>query len=151
MAADITARARVATAASARELADDARAQVARAADGPAVELVREWRRLRVEALAGLDCAVILMLLEGASWADVACALGRDEAVVRAQYLPQLHAWTSGVDAQAVPVDLTARVRNDDDPVTTAHALDQWLARHTDPWEEPPRADLLAALLTERA
>lgn len=101
---------------------------------------IREWRRVRVLALTGLDRAVLLELLSGTTWEQVAEALmlPLDETIRR--YGPVLTQWTSGAGPDPDVLrgtDLTVGLPVDTDPEGTAAALDQWLRRHREPWDDP--------------
>lgn len=146
---ELEARLRVASAAAAREAVDQARVFAATAATAGPADHLRAARELRLATVAVVDLSVLLMLVRGASWDEVTRALGRgDEGTVRAYYDPLLRAWGSGDPHAGVTVlDRTAPFRADTDPLTTAHLLDQWLARTAEPFDPPRAQDGLAAAL----
>lgn len=107
-------------------------------------ERVALARKLRLLALQTLDLIVVNELLAGASFEDVAGWLAMPVADVRARYEAPVRRWRTGepvTDPTEALTDLTHNYRFDADPVGTAMALDQWFARHADPWDDPRDPD----------
>lgn len=133
-------RARLAMAVAGREAADWARGTVRDVAT-PMLpgERIRQWRRLRAMALTGLDRAVLVELLEGSTWDQVADALGLPVGETRRRYEETFALWCEELPPTAMDAtifgDFTTGLRQDPDPEGTARALDSWAARHAEPWE----------------
>lgn len=134
------ARAKLALATALREDSDYARGLVAdvgvKHLPG---ELIRNVRRLRLLGLSALDRAVLVEVLTGTSWEDVAEALVMPVGEVRRRYEETVELWrkalpTGELDA-TIYGDLTTGLRHDHDPEGTAEALDGWYNRHCDPWQ----------------
>lgn len=89
--------------------------------------------------MAVLDSAVLVELEAGADWSSIAAALGLSEATARSRYEDTARMWLD--EAAASGLDLAVfgrdRVDPDEDPRGMAEALDQWYARHSEPWETP--------------
>ncbi|WP_431959424.1 hypothetical protein [Actinacidiphila sp. bgisy160] len=122
-------RALVAAAVSAWEISDYARALVGAAGMPQSVETrIQAARQLRVLTLELLDRTVLAEVLGGASWEEVAAALGltpettqsRYEETARVWARPEAATWTAPGEA------------GDRDVEGTAAALDAWYARHRD-------------------
>ena len=111
-------------------------------------EKIREWRRVRILGLTGLDRAVILELTTGTTWEEAAAALMLPTAEVIRRYGPVLEKWRTDVAAGQLDAtiygDLTTGLPADPEPEDTAITLDQWLQRHEawlqrhmEPWDTP--------------
>lgn len=140
--------ARVAAAASAREVSDLSRAVLGdcghRFVPG---DLIRSARQVRVAALLLVDRAVIAELLAGASWEDVAAAVGTDAATAERIYLPALELWSEEVAELADAGDHGVGGLTDLDLPGTADALDMWWRRHAEPWESAEGASPIRTLV----
>lgn len=155
MAANVGVRARLAYAVASREVADYARGLVGDTAT-PMLpgERIRAARRLRVLALSVLDRAVLVELAAGASWANVADALGLPEAEVRRRYQETAARWVSGQSPDEADLDLSiygdfsTGLHPDSDPEGMAAALDAWYLRHSEPWDERADGPVTRALQT---
>jgi hypothetical protein len=131
------ARARVALAATARELADKARNIVGNVST-PMLpgERIRSARRVRLEALALVDRAVLAELADGATWDEVAEALSMTPTQAKTIHAPAWELWQNGGDADELDFgDHGVGLPGDPDLAGTAATLDQWWRRHADPWE----------------
>lgn len=138
MDANVAGRARVALAVAARDSADLARGLVGDVST-PMVagELIRKARRVRREALAIVDRAVLVELATGASWAQVAEAAGLPEDDVRRIYGPSWAAWADGDPQEHADVsEQGVGLLGDSDLAGTAHSIDMWWRRHAEPWED---------------
>ena len=124
------ARARVGLAVSARDVADMARGIVGDSStDYHPGERIRSSRRIRLAALAVVDQAVIAELSEGASWDEVAAALGVPRETAIAQYSAAWIDWSARFPGH--PNDSS----DDRECAETAETVDMWWRRHADPWE----------------
>ncbi|CAM5235227.1 hypothetical protein [Streptomyces griseomycini] len=128
--------ARIATARALRDLSDLARQEVAATAEplSPA-ERIRRARRLRQMTNEIIDRVVLAEALAGASWEEIAGALGlRDPGTVEREYAEDVAEWA------ALPEDeMEAEAEGAED-------LDAWYARHRedhDPTAPSPVTDLL--------
>lgn len=102
-------------------------------------ERIEQARRLRALAMTVLDRAVLVELLTGSTWDEVADALGRTVEDARRIYEPTLELWAldqpvGGLDA-TIFGDFTTGLPHDPDPEGTARAVDAWCARHSEPWD----------------
>lgn len=145
-------RAALALAVAAQETSDYARGIVRDLATPmPAVERIRNTRRLGALRLQVHDLTVLLTLLQGAPWGEVADALGLPEEYVRETYQPQVDAWIAELPAGAVDAtiygDYTTGLRQDTDPEGTAATVDAWLARHSEWFEVDETGPVGRALL----
>lgn len=138
MDASLNARARVALAVALRDTADLARGLVGDVST-PMVtgELIRKARRVRRDALAVVDRAVLVELANGASWAEVADAVGLDVEDALRVYGDTLEAWLAAEQDALDDGDQGVGLIGDQDLPGTAHSLDQWWRRHADPWDVP--------------
>jgi hypothetical protein len=99
-------------------------------------ERIRNARRLRLLAMSVLDRAVLTELADGASWDEVAFALGLDVAEAQRRYVPVWEQWQEGDDDFDFG-DFSVGLSGDLDLAGTAEALDSWWQRHSEPWETP--------------
>lgn len=142
-------RARLALAVASREVADLARGVVGDVST-PMVtgERIRSARRIRLQAGVLVDRAVLAELSDGASWTDVATALGIDADLARARYEQTWAEWRAGgVDDDPDFGDFGVGLRGDLDLDGTARTLDQWWRRHAEPWDAADRAPVAAVLV----
>lgn len=132
-------RARLALAVTGQEAADLGRGVVADVAVPLAAgERITMTRRLRLLSIALVDRAVLVELADGASWEQVADALGVPVEEARRVYEPTWVAWSA--DAGFLAYDAGDRgvgMPADADAAGTAAALDSWCVRHAEPWDEP--------------
>ncbi|MFB8025895.1 MULTISPECIES: hypothetical protein [unclassified Streptomyces] len=114
--------ARLIVAGHAREVSDFARGIVGGTA-GPAdtADRIVAARRLRLLSLQVLQWTVRAEWLKGASWAEIAAALDRDEETVRAEFEVGTEQWAVRAGAEA-----NAEGRS----VAAAVALDEWYRAH---------------------
>lgn len=143
-------RAQLALAVRARDVADLARALVG---DLPLRQLpgegIRAARLVRMLSLATLDAAVLLELARGSSWEEIAEALDMTPERVQEAYLePWLRLHCAGAELDLLG-DCVAFVP-DESPEQLAVTLDQWFARHAEPWDGHPDAPVATAMAAER-
>ncbi|MGL5816638.1 MAG: hypothetical protein ACRCYR_03675 [Phycicoccus sp.] len=136
-----TARAEVAVVAATRDLADYALGVAGEVTTSrPHTARIHDARKLRVLALTVLDRTVILEVLAGASWEDIARALMLPLEVTVQRYSPVVEKWRAGAPAGQVDAsvygDLTTGLPADHDPEGTAESLDAWIDRHLEPWQD---------------
>lgn len=147
----VSVKARLAYASAAREVSDYARGLVGDTAT-PMLpgERIRAARRLRVAAATALDRAVLIELVDGTSWLEVADSLGLSEQTTRDRYGPTVTRWLQdqppAIDL-AVYGDFTTGMTVDPDPAGTAASIDAWYRRHAEPWEQPESQPVSRALL----
>lgn len=137
MDANITGRTRVALAVASRDTADLARGLVGDVST-PMVtgELIRKARRMQREAIAAKDRAVLVELSQGATWNEVADALGLPVADALRVYGDTWEAWKDGEWAESLDSgDQGVGLIGDTDLAGTAHSIDMWWRRHAEPWE----------------
>lgn len=147
---DVIPRTQVAFAVAARDASDSARMLVERAvSDFRPGDLARAARAVRVEMLMVFDRAVLAELARGATWAELAAATGLPEVDVERRYADVFRQWVRAGDTVGFLPTVTGAPHmgrvHDDNPEDAALALDQWRARHLDPWDE--MSDLLYAQL----
>lgn len=130
--------ARIATARAARDLSDLARQEVAATAEPlSSAERIRKARRLRQMANELVDRVVLAEALAGASWEEIAAALGpkglgRDPGTVEREYAEDVAEWAARseeeMEAEAEGAgDLDAWYdlhREDHDPATASPVTD---------------------------
>lgn len=135
------ARALLAAAAAAREVADLAylvAASVDDVDEEGSRQRVEQARTLVIRAMAVRRWRVIAELLGGASWEDVAAALNLNIATTKAQFEETVDRLLVGNGSTFPDPSTGVRLLRDDvpgthldtDPEGTAAALDAWLARH---------------------
>jgi hypothetical protein len=137
------ARARIALQQADKEAADYARGLVGDVATPHRPgELIRAHRKLRMLTLTGLDRAVIVEYLAGATWEQLAAALGLSVQETQARYAETCELWEQAIDPDDADYgDWTVGLRGDDDLAGTAETLDAWYRRHAEPWETPIEGD----------
>jgi hypothetical protein len=108
---------------------------------------IRDAWRLRAQALAVLDSAVLVDLVDGVSWSEVAEALGLTTEATQQRYQDVAFRWRaveppSGLDLSVFTVR-GETAHPDDDPRGTAEAVDLWYSRRAEPWETAEPTGLL--------
>lgn len=144
-------RARIALAVAARELADLARGVVGDVST-PMVtgERIRAARRVRMQTWTLLDRAVLAELSDGATWVDVAQALGVPAEEAERRYAQTWAEWSAGrADDGDDFGDFGIGLRGDLDLEGTAESLDQWWRRHSEPWEASTNATPVGRVLVD--
>ena len=110
---------------------------------------IRQWRTLRLHAMAAVDRCVLMELAAGAAWDEVAEAYGLSEEELRARFDPALAAAANRGPGEQ-PWDPTGEMRVgsalDSDVDGTVASLDSWIARHCDPWDQVEPAPIARAL-----
>lgn len=104
-------------------------------------ERIKKARRIRLTSLSLVDRAVLAELSDGVSMEVIADALGLPGGAAEAEriYGPTWAQWLAGdLDDEADFGDYSVGMRGDPDLSGTAETLDQWHARHAEPWEEKP-------------
>lgn len=134
-------RARIALGMVLRRIAEHARALIPTYGDSELRpgELIRAVRTLRAYDLTPLELAVAVELMDGATWAQIAAALGLPQADARARYGEKAARWAAGEPAPPGPVlpggALPAGLPPTPDRVGWAAAaeLEAWYQRTADP------------------
>lgn len=151
-----SAAARVAFSDMAREISDFAAAMVSTNGDSHALpgEFVTQVRQLRKMHVYMMIRTVLLERARGASWPELAVAMGEDEAWVRGTYAPAERRWLAILDGRPLPDPKTLEEAlelppgnvptNDEDIRKVAGELDDWCRRRAAaivsvPEERPPR------------
>lgn len=101
------------------------------------VERIKKARRVRLLGLSVVDRAVLAVLSEGGTWAEVAEGLGVDEATAVLRYSDTWADWLNPDPTDPDFGDYTLGLTGDQDAAGTAAMLDQWYNRHRDPWDDP--------------
>lgn len=101
-------------------------------------ERIRKARRARLMSFTVVDRAVLVELAEGADWDTIADALFQPVDEVRRRYEPTWEQWLADDLEDTGIGDNAVGLRGDQDPAGTAATIDQWLRRHTDPWDQDP-------------
>lgn len=140
-AAQVQARAQLSLAQGVRDLADHARGVVGDVlVPMTAGERIRSVRELRIIAQAMVDRTVILEALSGSTWAEIADAFGLPDGELKRRYGSTVDMWRAGQPVNdfttSIAGDLVVGTLDDPDPAGTAQSIDQWYARHADPWDE---------------
>lgn len=139
MTTDPQKRAVLSVASAAREVADAAYTVVRNMPEPSTTrERIRAWRRVRLRALTGLDRCVLVELMHGATWEEVADGYGLTPDEMRRRFEPTLRTWQIGAlrpDPGATG-EFSPGMPYDPDPAGTAAALDFWAERHAEPWME---------------
>lgn len=144
-------RTRLALAVAARELADLARGIVGDVST-PMLrgERIRSARRLRMHTWTLVDRAVLSELADGATWDEVAAALGIPLEEAQRRYAQTWVQWRAGhTDGDDDFGDFGVGLRGDLDLEGTAEALDQWWRRHAEPWEAADQQNPVAKVLVD--
>lgn len=148
---DIAARTRLVTATTARDLSDWGRAMVETiSGDFEPGELVRVAVQLRHVSLLLLDRAVLAERAAGHTWAEIAAQHHLTEADVIRRYADVYDEWEKNGRVPAIVPTNDARVHygqeHAGDFEGSAASLDQWRARHTEPWETPSDRSLASII-----
>jgi hypothetical protein len=150
---DPASRALLAVAVAARDTADLARGIVVDLdATVSTRERIRAWRKVRLQALTGLDRCVLHELLRGATWEEVADGYGLSAEDMRTKFEPTLEVWRRENPPRMcsdLTGEFTVGLPHDGDPEGTATSLDTWVNRHAEPWQEVGVAPVSAALRGE--
>lgn len=150
---DLNTRARMGMAVNARDVADEARGVLGDAcAPLPRGELIAKTRRVRALAQALVDRAVMAEIAGGASWSDLADALGMPAEDCHRIYAPTWEVWLEhGSEPELDRGDREVGTGRDFDPEGTAESLDQWWRRHAEPWESADRPRPVGTLVDGQA
>lgn len=108
-------------------------------------ELIRAVRRARALDLTPLEYAVVWELASGATWAQIAGALGLSEALARARYEERAGRWLANEPVPPGPVladgSRPTGLPPTPDGITRGHAaeLEAWYLRTRDPCDRVDR------------
>ncbi len=104
-------------------------------------ERVRAGLELRIQAQSVVDDIVILEVLSGSTWQEVANEFHLPAAELERRYGAIVELWRAGQPVhdltQILSGEMVTGSMQDTDPAGTAAAIDQWYARHAEPWEQP--------------
>lgn len=139
---DVQARAELCLAQVARDTSDLARGIVGDTLVPMAPgERVRAGLELRIQAQSVVDDIVILEVLSGSTWQEVANEFHLPAAELERRYGAVVELWRAGQPVHDLTKILSGEMvtgsMQDTDPAGTAAAIDQWYARHAEPWEQP--------------
>jgi hypothetical protein len=128
----------LAVAVAARELADTCYDLVAHLPEPATVtERLERARRIRAYSADVWQRDVLAALLDGdePAWDTVAACIGWTVASLRGTFQDTVDLWRNGEPAGAYgDPEGTVGHLGDPDPGQTAQTLDDWLARHREPW-----------------
>jgi hypothetical protein len=130
--------AELAVAVAARETADACYALVARLGDlTDPDDLFAEARKVRSHSADVWQLAVLTVLLHGKepTWAHAADLIGWNEVTVRGTFQDTVDAWQAAAGRPGGDPEAVGHL-GDPDPLRTAQALDLWLVRHREPWDD---------------
>lgn len=141
----VRARAELSLAQGGRDVADHARGTVGDVLTPMTPgERINSVRKLRILAQSVTDRAVILEALSGSTWAEIAEAFGLSSAELERRFGSVVDMWRAGQPVNDYTSshigDLITGTLGDPDPAGTAQSLDQWYARHSEPWEQSETA-----------
>lgn len=130
-------RARVSLAVAARDVAEQGRVIVGDISTPmPPGERIRAARRVRLLTWSLIDRAVLAELSDGATWDQIAEALGTSRFEAQRRYASMWVQWQGGLAENEIDGDEhSLGLRGDLDLAGTAQSLDQWWLRHSEPWE----------------
>ena len=136
----------------ARDISDAARDLVADIATphAPGELVYRVRHQLRLATIPAVDLAILIEAFDGTPWEVLAEATRLPVDELRARYEPVLDMWRAGVDeapaGAAVYGPAIPALMADADPVGTAAALDEWVARAHDPRDDAEAHPVTRAL-----
>lgn len=98
-------------------------------------ERIRAARAMRMKLWNLVDLAVLTELADGATWDEVADAMGIDREEAQRRYAATWVQWQHGVTDLELDLSEDIGHRGDLDLPGTAASLDQWFRRHAEPWD----------------